>query len=111
METQQETGNEQNSALNDLLSVFVLMDCTDYEGCSPLHAFRHFEAAKALKAMAEAYDQKKPQCPTCIDDGNECEAEWAEYDRLTAEWKSNHPIKNGFDGADFYSIKEVLFSA
>ena len=98
------------SALNDLLSVFVLLDCTDYEGCVVLRAFKLEESAEALKAMAEAHDAKKPQCPSCTDDSDECNKEWDIYEESLKQWKKSHPIKEGFDGADFYSISEVPFS-
>lgn len=86
--------------------VFVLFDCTKYEGCVPLYAFRERKAAEHLKAAAEEYDEKMPQCPTGI--GAE---EWEIYESKSKEWKNNHPIGKDFDGADYYSIANVPFFA
>lgn len=89
---------------NALLSIFLLLDCTDYEGCSPLRAFKYRDAAECLKSMAEAHDKKMPEIPPVEED-------WTEYYKLDAEWKKNHPIADGFEGANFYSIMEVPFSS
>ena len=92
-----------------LLSVFILLDCTKFEGCAPLCTFRLKEAAECLKAMAEEYDKKMPQCPSCLEDSDECNKEWEIYKLKSKEWKSNHPIGKDFDGADYYSIVNVPF--
>ena len=71
--------------------------------------FRVREAAECLKVMAEEYDKKMPQCPSCIDDSDKCEEEWEIYESKSKEWKHNHPIRKDFDGADYYSIVKVPF--
>lgn len=90
-------------AMSDQLSVFILLDCTNYEGCVPLHVFKHRDAAVCMKAMAEAHDQKKPTIQ-----GNS-DAEWDEYGENMREWSDDHPVKKGFQGADDYCIDEVPF--
>jgi hypothetical protein len=97
------------SAFMGLLSVFVLLDCTDYEGCLPTHAFKRKEDAECLKAIAEAYDHTKPHCPECIGDSVECDSEWDKYRKAEQEWSDGHPIKKGFHGSDFYSIYQIPF--
>lgn len=106
-----ETPGCEASVLSDLLSVFVLLDCTQYEGCEPLRAFKFKEQAEVLKAMAEAHDSKAPRCPNSVEDSPSNDAEWDEFEKQRAVWRDNHPIKKGFSGAEFYAIVEIPFSA
>jgi hypothetical protein len=114
-ETQQQketaTGSGEASEFGELLGVFLLMDCTEYEGCTPLHTFKHKEAAEALKSMSESHDEKKPRMPGCVDDSAECDAEWDAFNSAEDEWNNSHPIAKGFSGADSYCIVEVPFHA
>lgn len=91
------------------VNIFVLLDCTDHEGCCPLLAFEHEEAAKAFKVMAEAYDEKKPRGPDCMDESDGCYAQWSEYETAIDEWSNNHPVRKDFSGADYYSIAEIPY--
>ena len=95
--------------MSDYSSIYLLLDSSSYEGSTPLHAFKYKESAECMKAMAEEYDKKKPIYPDCVEDNEECEEQWEKYNKADKQWRDNHPIKNGFIGADFYTIEEVPY--
>jgi len=85
--------------------IFILMDCTEYEGCDAIVAFESIESAEKMKLAAEEYDAIRPDCPD-MDADNEI---WDSYGEILKVWKKSHPLGPNAERADTYLIAKIPF--
>ena len=98
-EAQTERTNSQVE-LNELLSVFLVLDCVDYEGCSAIRGYKDREHAEEFIKICEAYDRERPSCPYGDD-----KDDWNDYSTKYKEWEDQHPGE--CPNVDNYVISEV----
>ncbi len=87
-------------------TIFLVLACVDYEGSSPVKAFRKKHAAEAF-----AHRCKEPRFlelpPRVVIDAPENDREWELFFAAKREWEASHPAGAIHCHADNFVVSEL----
>lgn len=84
-------------------TIFVVIECFDYEGSNPLRAFSNESDAEEFVDALKQYDQKRPECP----DINDSDRKWERFNNAWGKWQASHPAGPDSVGANGYAAIEI----
>lgn len=83
--------------------IYLVMSCTNYEGCAPIRAYESEQEAKVFSDACTKYQETKPEFPGDHDDDIAFEA----YCNLVREWEEAHPAGRDDDSFHVRAIEFV----
>lgn len=89
------------------MKIYLVLDCSNYEGSSAMLGFSSREEAEKLTETLRAYQTTRPRYDPAesIEDEDKT---WNEFEASLATWREGYPAQGyGGEDADFYGIQEL----